>query len=211
MEKITSKPLTLDLIGDEHLVPDWYKPIRFVLLIIYYHYMASDKDGDKPLYKLSDRERLCWIYEKFVRNYCAYKYAATGKLYVSNGEYYVRRKSGYRKCEIDLLLESQTNALIVDMKWYENPQNRSSPENMRQLYDYMNGYNQRFYGRHYEMSHVNGLLLYADARTSEENWEFYGDSSKVYWQTIGLDQDWDKLTSDLDTILLGYLKNEEHP
>ena len=208
---VSSKLLTPELIGDGAEIPLWYKPIRFVLMLIYYHHMANDKDGNHPLYNLSERDRLCWIFEKFVRNYCYYKYSSSSGLYVSQPYYWEHRQKNHdRKCELDLLLENQDFALVVDMKWYEA--NRGNAENIRQIKEYMQGYQQRKYGRmKHDMDHVNGLLLYADTNTGTENSEYsHFGTGEIYWNTIGLKQDWDKILSDLDEILLSHMKCKEN-
>lgn len=127
LEDVDSISITREILHRDRDIPEWYKPIITVAKFIIEEWLALDKAGKKRLLYLDDVNRLCRIWEKYVRAFYKKNLLSAD---VSNPSY---TKSG-RTNNLDILALSDKAALIIDTKWYESSDNERNNE--REVLDY---------------------------------------------------------------------------
>lgn len=180
-------------------LPEWYKPAIIVSKLIFEGLMGLDKDGNARLYKLSDTRRLRRIFEVFVRRFYEQEYTNA----VTSVQTY---ELGSRKNILDMLLESNTKALIIDTKWYDSDNYRNNrTNNKRQILDYIISYLENSIKTCGSMKSTYGIILYARTRGNEEVLNRkeirnlgneYGKCT-IYEKTISLNQSFENIKADL--------------
>ena len=186
-------------------VPEWYKPIFAVCKLIWGDWIALDKEGDNRLFDLKDRNRLCYIWQKYLLHF-SQKYF--NQLTVSNPTYidgWKIDKNGSkqpRQRHLDLLINDKYNkkAVIADAKYY-NSGDGDSVSNR----DQVNTYCDIFYNNHMDYK-ITGLLLIASDRcTGHIGGKDGNNGIEINSYTININQDKDNMESDIIDIIESYL------
>ena len=182
-------------------LPDWYKPAVVVSKLILDELLGKDEDGISRLFRLNDNQRLKYIFEKFVRNFYRIEYRYKAKTTKP-----VYTLEGGRQHRLDILLESENKAVIIDTKWYEGIAGSNRSGNISQVYDYIGSYkeNESLRGMG-KKRRTTGIVLYAMTEDNKsklnriERRTMGKDlgSFHIYEKTINLNQEFDGIKKDL--------------
>ena len=198
---------------DYNDLPVWYKPAIVTSKLIIDNLTGKDKAGEVYLYDLPDEERLHRIFEKFVRNYLKREYKrahTTSPIY--------ELKDGVRE-DLDILLEDDETAVIIDCKWYNKTMNRKA--NRAQVQAYGDAYIEYHIlkssgsGSDSEKEVNDGKKMYCTVLYAEtiENKEIYKSGQKVnekfiLERTINLNQDFQGIKTDIVNIVDKILEHD---
>lgn len=196
VDVIDREDIDLSEVSYEDL-PDWYRPAIVVSRMIIEEMISTNRDGNGRAIKLDDVTRLKYIFEKFVRNFYIKEY---NKARTTRPVYKV---SGSGPNKLDMLLENDSTALIIDTKWYER-ESYSRKANERQALDYAISY--REHERNGVRRRVEYIVLYATS-IADYN-ETHGRSVKrdigndygvlnIYEMGLNINQDFEQIKSDL--------------
>jgi 5-methylcytosine-specific restriction enzyme subunit McrC len=189
-----------------YLLPDWYKPAIVVSKLIVKNLLGMDKFGKVRLFVLDDEERLKYIFEEFVRNFYMQEYK-DGK--TTQPVYKVSETS---KNKLDMLIENDKRALIIDTKWYQSKNiynNRRA--NIREIIDYIISYKENEVDTRKE---TFGVVLYArtNANANVLNEEELRSLGKDYGEclicerTLDLNQEFEDIKNDLKDLADEFLE-----
>ena len=107
--------ISYQLLNEKINIPEWYRPIFAVCKMILNDWIALDESGNTRLLELNDRERLCYIWEKFLRAFIKKTYreytVEKRTLYFSNTDYVTP--------DILIIDNENNRILVLDAKWYE--------------------------------------------------------------------------------------------
>lgn len=178
-----------------------YKSSLIVCKLIIESWLLTDKKGNHKQLNLSNKNRLKYIFEKFVRNYYIWEYKEAK---TNRPTYYISKTS---KRILDMVLENDANALIIDTKFYDTSEDNTSNEDT--IYVYGKLYLENNVGTNRK---VTALLLYADSVTikvagpliiKEEL-----DKNKeipVYIEKLDINQDFEDIKQNLKGLADKYL------
>ena len=178
-------------------IPQWYRPIISVCKFILYDWLAFDSEGKHRLLELKDEKRLCYIWQKYLFQFCKIRYS----------EYKVNRPvfgSGRHTWKTDLVIADKKNkvALIVDAKWYES--SSMSTANIAQV----NTYESKYMNKHKNYT-TNGLLLYASSNQTKIYEPEMMDNGKAVTEVeININQDKESLENDILNIIEQHLNEK---
>ena len=198
LDNVSDVQVSLNELYEITEVPEWYKPIFAVCKLIWGDWIALDKEGNNRLFELNDRNRLAYIWQKFLFNLAKKELP----------EYKVYRPSfpGIRhNWNTDLVIEDTANkyALIADAKWYEK--SAMSTANMSQVNTYESKYLHKYSDRQ-----TDGLVIYAsDNDTTVFSPEPMDNGKTVTEILINVNQDSEHMKNDILNIFRSYM-NKEH-
>lgn len=181
-------------------IPEWYKPIFTVCKLIWNDWIAFDSEGNHRLLELNDRSRLCYIWQKYLLQFCKREYS----------EYKVHNPvfgEGRHQWRTDLIIEDKNDkfAVIADAKWYET--SSMSTNNINQV----NAYESKYIHKYPEYSTV-GLVVYASSdKTTIFEPEMMDNGKTVTEVLININQNKELLENDIKNIINKYLVSEEEP
>lgn len=184
-------------------LPFWYKPAMITSKLILDNLIGKDKAGEVMLYNLDDETRLCYIFERFVRNFYMEEY--TGG--VTTQPVY---NTEVRNNELDMLVENNKVALVIDTKWYNSRNVKSNRvNNEREVWDYMTSYmeNEEKEGRAISKE-VHGVVLYGQTEANLDvlnRVQVRKDKYRIHEKTINLDQDFESIKNDLISLVDEFL------
>lgn len=179
-------------------LPEWYRPIFTVCKLIWNDWIAFDKEGNHRLLELNDNKRLCYIWQKYLLEFCKREYS---KYKVHNPVF----GEGRHQWRTDLIIENKRNkfALIADAKWYEASD--MSTDNINQV----NAYESKYIHKCPEYSTV-GLVVYASSdKTTIFEPEMMDNGKTVTEVLININQNKELLERDIKNIINKYLFIEE--
>lgn len=199
LKDVDNIDISYKLLDSNMKIPEWYKPIFAVCKMILNDWLALDENGNTRLLELNDRERLCYIWEKFVRNLIT-KELASG-YNVSKPSYKISAK---KRANPDILVysKSKNKAVVADCKWYEYTE--STNANMYQAVTYGEIISDK-----YSDKEVTSLLLYSssndthlsDIRDKEDN---KGRFVVEEWQ-VNINQSFEDLKQDIIDIITKHI------
>lgn len=175
-------------------LPEWYRPIFTVCKLIWNDWIAFDKEGNHRLLELNDNKRLCYIWQKYLLEFCRKEYS----------EYKVHNPvfgDGRHQWRTDLIIDDKSSkfALIADAKWYET--SLMSTTNINQV----NAYESKYIHKYPEYSTV-GLVIYASSdKTTVFEPEMMDNGKTVTEVLININQDKELLENDIKNIINKYL------
>lgn len=175
-------------------LPEWYRPIFTVCKLIWNDWIAFDKEGNHRLLELNDNKRLCYIWQKYLLEFCKREYS----------EYKVHNPvfgEGRHQWRTDLIIDDKSNkfALIADAKWYET--SLMSTTNINQV----NAYESKYIHKYPEYSTV-GLVIYASSdKTTVFEPEMMDNGKTVTEVLININQDKELLENDIKNTINKYL------
>ena len=197
LDNVSDIQVSLKELYEINEVPEWYKPIFAVCKLIWGDWIALDKEGDNRLFDLKDRNRLCYIWQKFLFNLAKKELP----------EYKVYRPSFHgvnHSWNTDLVIEDKANkyALIADAKWYDKTD--KSTANMSQVNTYESKYLHKYSDRQ-----TDGLVIYAsDSITKEYPPEPMDNGKTVTEILINVNQDSEGMKNDILKIFRKYMNKE---
>lgn len=208
VEDISITEADFDELDYEYL-PEWYKPAIIVSKLIVKELLGNDRYGESRLFTLDDKDRLKYIFEKFVRNFYKQEYV---RGITTEPKY---KLHGGRRHILDMLIEGRTKVLVIDTKWYQGRLGDNRSRNMSQVYDYIGSYKENEGLTEEKTKKVPyGVVLYAMNDINEyklnrnEQRELLGNHGKclICERTIDLSKEFDEIKWDLirlaDTFLL---------
>ena len=170
--------------------------------------LQTTQKGDVKLMRFLDDQRMSRLYEKFILNYYKKEHpqisvsASQIKWQLDDDEDWL-----LPKMQSDIMLEYDNKVLIIDAKYYKNTLqsyydvNTLHSGNLYQVFTYVK--NKQVENLDKE---VSGMLLYA--RTDEEvlpNNEYMMSGNRIAVMTLDLNQDFNQIKNQLDTIAEKYL------
>lgn len=170
--------------------------------------LQTTRKGDVKLMKFLDDQRMNRLYEKFILNYYKKEHpqisasASQIKWQLDDDEDWL-----LPRMQSDIMLEYDNKVLIIDAKYYKNTLqsyydvNTLHSGNLYQVFTYVK--NKQVENLDKE---VSGMLLYA--RTDEEvlpNNEYMMSGNRIAVMTLDLNQDFNQIKNQLDTIAEKYL------
>lgn len=170
--------------------------------------LQTTRKGDVKLMKFLDDQRMSRLYEKFILNYYKKEHpqisasASQIKWQLDDDEDWL-----LPRMQSDIMLEYDNKVLIIDAKYYKNTLqsyydvNTLHSGNLYQVFTYVK--NKQVENLDKE---VSGMLLYA--RTDEEvlpNNEYMMSGNRIAVMTLDLNQDFNQIKNQLDTIAEKYL------
>lgn len=170
--------------------------------------LQTTRKGDVKLMKFLDDQRMNRLYEKFILNYYKKEHpqisasASQIKWQLDDDEDWL-----LPRMQSDIMLEYDNKVLIIDAKYYKNTLqsyydvNTLHSGNLYQVFTYVK--NKQVENLDKE---VSGMLLYA--RTDEEvlpNNEYMMSGNLIAVMTLDLNQDFNQIKNQLDTIAEKYL------
>ena len=155
LKGVDTIPLSIKILNEKIDIPRWYKPVIAICKLIIENKIALDRDQSISLFSLDNRDRLCYIWEKYLRRFIRKSYpmykVEKRTLHFSNADYVIP--------DILIIDEENSRALVVDAKWYESE--RFSNANMAELgQNCAVIQNERNFGNKYK---VNGINVYASS------------------------------------------------
>lgn len=186
-------------------ITEWYKPAILVSKLIAKELLSKDKEGKSKLFRLDENDRLRYIFEKFVRNFYNIEY--------KNGitSHPVYEVADSRKNNLDMLVECDSSAIIIDTKWYESKNYKNNRvNNIREVLDYAISYKEH----ETELGCTNRRLVYCIllyAKTGENSniltrrevrsfGNDYGEC-EISEKTIDLNQEFTQIKTDLIRLI----------
>ena len=170
--------------------------------------LQTTRKGDVKLMEFLDDQRMNRLYEKFILNYYKKEHpqisasASQIKWQLDDDEDWL-----LPRMQSDIMLEYDNKVLIIDAKYYKNTLqsyydvNTLHSGNLYQVFTYVK--NKQVENLDNE---VSGMLLYA--RTDEEvlpNNEYMMSGNRIAVMTLDLNQDFNQIKNQLDTIAEKYL------
>lgn len=170
--------------------------------------LQTTQKGDVKLMRFLDDQRMSRLYEKFILNYYKKEHpqisasASQIKWQLDDEEDFM-----LPRMQSDIMLEYDNKVLIIDAKYYKNTLqsyydvNTLHSGNLYQVFTYVK--NKQVENLDKE---VSGMLLYA--RTDEEvlpNNEYMMSGNRIAVMTLDLNQDFNQIKNQLDTIAEKYL------
>lgn len=120
--QITDIEITYELWLNLSNIPEQYKSVIAVAKLILNEWIAKDEDGNFRVLELSDKKRLCYIWEKYLRTFITNNYP---KYRVS--KQCMKETTGDNR-EPDIIIKDTHNKrlLILDAKWYNRQESTKS-------------------------------------------------------------------------------------
>ena len=185
-------------------IPEYYKPIISICKLIWNDWIASDKDGEQRLLKLDKEKRLCYIWQKYLLNFCKKQF---NQLEVSNptwedGKKKINGEMQVRHRYVDLLLKDKQNkkAIIADAKYY-NLGDANSISNT----DQVNAYCDIFIKGNKNYKTTGLLLIASNENTDEVGNKVRDDETEIKSYDIKIDQDKEDMERDIINIIEKYI------
>ena len=175
------------------------------------NYLTDETDGKKVFQDFTrERKQMQYLFESFVakfyqkhRDEHAYRVSSQKRVDWYNLSTDEESNQYLPTMQPDIVLESQNRKIVLDTKYYKDAlkeyhgKKRISSDNLYQMYAYMK--NLAANDSSYE--YCDGILLYPTVDESFKGamWEL--DGHKLYAKMINLNQDWDKIHSDLLNVI----------
>lgn len=203
LKSVENITINSQLLSNKIDIPQWYRPIFAVCKMILSDWLALDETGNTRLLELNDNERLCYIWEKFVRNLLEKELGI--EYNVSKPSY---RISAKKRVNPDILVynNDKDKVIVADCKWYEYTQSINA--NMYQAVTYGEIVNDK-----YSNKEVISIIIYAsnsethlsDIRDKKDN---KGRFIVEEWQ-INVNQHFESLKQDIMSIILNHLDSKQ--
>ena len=196
--EISSK--MLDEIKD---MPEWYRPIIAICKLILNDWIAIDKEGKHRVLSLSNRDRLCYIWEKFIRTLIKKEIAPTYK--VTKPTYKFSEQKSINP-DIQIYKKSSKGLIIIDCKWYERQEPTSA--NMYQMVAYTSNISS-----YHPNKELVGLVIYATDNKTEQTDLMTKEKNNINaviqeWR-LNINQDLEQVKIELRNIILNALSIEQ--
>jgi len=176
------------------------------------NYLTDESDGKKVFQDFTrERKQMQYLFESFVANFYKkhksehdYKHVHAQKRVkwynLSSDE---ESNQYLPTMQPDLILDGENRKVVLDTKYYKEAlkenygKKRISSDNLYQMYAYM----KNLAANDSDYEHCEGILLYPTVDESFKGamWEL--DGHKLYAKMINLNQDWDKIHSDLLNVI----------
>lgn len=190
LRKVLDIQISYGILNEVRDIPEWYKPVMVVCKFIINDWLAFDISGKHRLLELRDEQRLCYIWQKYLFEFCKRKYRGYKVYNPVFGE-------GRHQWRTDLIIEDKSNklAVIADAKWYET--SSMSTTNINQV----NAYESKYMHKNPNYSTV-GLVIYASSDETEVLEPEIMDNGKTVTEVlININQDKEQLEKDIKDIV----------
>ena len=187
-----------------------YRLLISICYLVVKGLLQTTKDGRAKLMDFLDEQRMCQLYEKFILEYYRKEWRSV-KASASHIPWQL--DDGYDELlpvmQTDIMLNYQEKTLIIDAKYYAHTlQSRYEKKsihssNLYQIFTYVKNKEAQLAEEEHE---VSGMLLYA--KTDEEvvpDNEYHMSGNRIAVRTLDLDQDFDHIRRQLDSIVEEYL------
>jgi len=172
--------------------------------------LQTQSDGSVKLMHFLDEQRMCRLYEKFIREYYKKEFK---QIKVSASQIPWAEDNDFRDMlpvmQSDVMLEHKDKVLIIDAKYYAHTLQTQydaqtiHSNNLYQIFTYVKN---KTADSKLPPENVSGMLLYA--RTDEmiqPNQEYHLSGNTIVVKTLDLNQDFKEIKDSLDRIASMYL------
>lgn len=175
------------------------------------NYLTDENDGKKVFQDFTrKREQMQYLFESFVakfyqkhRNQHEYKVFVQKRVNWFNTSSDEESNQYLPIMQPDIVLESNNRKVVLDTKYYKEAlkeyhgRKKISSNNLYQMYAYM----KNMAANDSSYKNCEGILLYptVDKEFDGAMWDL--DGHKLYAKTINLNQDWNKIHTDLLAII----------
>ena len=174
--------------------------------------LQTERKGENKLMNFLDEQRMHRLYEKFILNYYIREHPEI-KASASQISWQLDDGNDFMlpKMQSDVYLEYENKILIIDAKYYSHTTqsywgvNTVHSDNLYQIFTYVKNKQLEVQGNDVE---VSGMLLYA--RTTESiqpDNEYMMSGNKISVKTLDLNQEFDVIKNQLDSIVEDCLIN----
>ena len=175
------------------------------------NYLVDENDGKKVFKDFTrKREQMQYLFESFVAKfYQKHRSQHDYKVFVQKRVNWFNSSSDEESNQYlpimqpDIVLESNNRKVVLDTKYYKEAlkeyhgRKKISSNNLYQMYAYMK--NMAANDSSYE--NCEGILLYPTVDEEFEGAMWDLDGHKLYAKTINLNQDWNKIHTDLLAVI----------
>lgn len=187
------KDVNIDNSTFKHIrnLPEWYKPIFVVCEFIVSDWIARDKKGNHRLLELGNKNRLCYIWQKYLVAVCRKNLTDCE---IINKSF----SSGRHIWKTDLVVRKGNRVIIADAKWYEK--SAMSTDNINQV----NTYESKYLAENPNVE-TYGILLYAGDTSIEYPAEIMDNGKTVTEYIVNVNQHKKAMEDEIVSIIKSYL------
>lgn len=201
LKEVSTIDINEEMLNKNRDIPEQYKPVMVVAKMILKDWLAYDSEGKHRLLELNDNERLCRIWEKYLRNLIKRNYS---ELEVTKPSYEFGKKRGRKNIkqpDMEIKCNKNRTVIVGDAKWYSS--STESSANECQIVAYSDKCAEK--NKEYK---IHGILFYASDETDEEpEWEDESDIYNIecYSYHINVNQDKEDMERDILRIVEKYI------
>lgn len=168
--------------------------------------------GNSKLMDFLDNQSMHRLYEKFILNYYIKEHPEI-KSSSSQIKWQLDDNNDFMlpKMQSDVYLEHENKILIIDAKYYSHTtqkhfdSNTIHSGNLYQIFTYVKNKQEELQGKSID---VSGMLLYARTNeTIQPDNDYLMSGNKISVKTLDLNQEFDIIKGQLDSIVVNYLIN----
>ena len=187
-----------------------YQMLIGMCYLVYKGLLTTQNNGTTKLMDFFDGQRMCRLYEKFLREYYRKEHPElTANASQIAWQLDDTENQMLPRMQTDIMLSKNNNILIIDAKYYSHMTQQQygihtlHSNNLYQIFTYVK--NKEFELRNYEHT-VSGMLLYA--QTDEDiipNNTYHMSGNQISVLALDLNQDFSKISRTLDDIAKNFL------
>ena len=183
-----------------------YQFLVYICFFIFQELLMTTDEGPFKLRTLSD-DQMARLFEKFVLEYYRRHHPET-KPHEAQVKWNIIEAESSTSIlptmHTDIMLSVGERTLIIDTKYYSDSlqhnfeTNKIHSEHLAQVYAYVNEYDKRKTGM------VDGMLLYAKTEQDvfPDGQMKFTTGNTIYFQTLDLNQNFEEISKQLETIIL---------
>lgn len=188
-----------------------YKMLIGVCYLAINGLLYSEKSGNIKLMEFLDDQRMSRLYEKFILNYYKKEHPEI-KAHAPQIPWQIDEGIDFLlpKMQTDVTLEYGRKILIIDAKYYGRNLSKNygkdihHSSNLYQIFTYVKNKELEMQGNDVEIS---GMLLYARTTSDiQPDSDYVMSGNKISVKTLDLNQDFEIIKNQLDSIAENYLK-----
>ena len=191
-----------------------YKMLINICYLVVNGLLHTETRGNAKLMDFFDDRQMSTLYEKFILNYYKKEHPVI-KTHAPQIDWQI--DEGYDvllpKMKTDVTLEHENKILIIDAKFYSSNTSQNYGKNIHrtgnlyQIFTYVKNKEVEMQGKDME---VSGMLLYAKTSDSiQPDSDYVMSGNKISVKTLDLNQEFEVIKEQLDSIVTMYLIKEE--
>lgn len=192
-----------------------YKMLINICYLVINGLIHSEVNGQQKLMSFLDDQRMSHLYEKFILNYYIKEHPEI-KAHAPQIDWQIDDGLDFLlpKMQTDVTLEYENKILIIDAKFYSHNilqnygKDMHRTGNLYQIFAYVKNKEVEMQGKDVE---VGGMLLYAKTSDSiQPDSDYVMSGNKISVKTLDLNQEFNVIKEQLDSIVNTYLIKEEY-